>query len=163
MPARHYRFVREAGGRRVAFFGLDTVRLDAPFAGYPDGLSWLGAALAATDADLGIVFSHYPLWSSLGRYGDNEKLAGRLAPLLRAHGVSLYLSGHEHHLELQRPRDGLTQVISGAGATNRDVAPGPNTRFASSRVGFFWFEITDGALRVRAVSRDGAVLFEGVL
>jgi acid phosphatase len=163
MPARHYHFLREAGGRRVAFFGLDTVRLDAPFAGHRDGLAWLAARLAATEAELRIVFTHYPIWSSLGRYGDNEALTERLAPLLRDHGVMLLVSGHEHHLELQRPRDGLIQIISGAGATNRDVAPGPHTRFASSRMGFFWFEITDGALRVRAVSRDGVVLFDGAL
>ena len=163
MPARNYSFVEAAGDRRVAFFGLDTVALDQPFAGFPDGLAWLDAALATTEADLRVVFSHYPMWSSLGRYGDNERLIERLAPLLRAHGVGLYLSGHEHHLELQRPRDGLVQVISGAGATNRDVDPGPQTRFASSRMGFFWFEIGPDTVRVRAVSRDGVVLFEGAI
>lgn len=163
MPARNYRFVEVAGGRRVAFFALDTAALDEPFAGFPDGLAWLDAALAATDADVKIVFGHYAMWSSRGRYGDNERLIERLAPLLRAHGVGLYLSGHEHHLELQRPRDGLVQVISGAGATNRDVDPGPQTRFASSRMGFFWFEIGPDTVRVRAVSRDGVVLFEGAI
>ena len=160
MPARNYRFERRIAGRTIGFFAIDTVALEQPFAGYEDGLAWLEAALSASTADLRIVFGHAPIWASPGRYGDNAELETRLAPVLREHDVAIYLAGHEHHLELQRPRDGLTQVISGAGATNRDVDPGENTRFASSRAGFFVFEIDEDDVRVQAISRDGALLFD---
>ena len=158
MPARHYRFERQIVGMTIGFFGIDTVALEQPFAGYANGLSWLEAALSASTADLRIVFGHAPIWASPGRYGDNAKLEAALAPVLYEHDVAIYLAGHEHHLELQRPRDGLTQVISGAGATNRDVDPGENTRFASSRAGFFVFEIDEDDVRVQAISRDGELL-----
>jgi acid phosphatase len=160
MPARHYRFERQIVGMTIGFFGIDTVALEQPFAGYANGLSWLEAALSASTADLRIVFGHAPIWASPGRYGDNAKLEAALAPVLYEHDVAIYLAGHEHHLELQRPRDGLTQVISGAGATNRDVDPGENTRFASSRAGFFVFEIDEDDVRVQAISRDGELLFD---
>jgi acid phosphatase len=163
MPDYHYVFRREGQGRRVDFFAVDLMIIEKPFGDYPDGLAWLESALASSDADHKIVFGHFAIWASPGRYGDNAELAERFAPILQRHGVDLYLAGHEHHLEIQAPRGGLVQAISGAGSQNRDVAPGPMSRFASGRLGFLWFSVGRDGLLVRAVSRDGLVLFEGPL
>jgi acid phosphatase len=156
-------FRREAQGRRVDFFAVDLLVIDKPFGGYTDGLAWLEAELSSSEADYKIVFGHFAIWASPGHYGNNAELAARLAPLLQRHGVNLYLSGHEHHLEIQAARDGLVQAISGAGSQNRDVAPGPKSRFASGRLGFMWFSVGRQGIDVQVISRDGLVLFEGPL
>ncbi len=163
MPDHHYRFRREAQGHSVEFVAVDLMIIDEPFDGHADGLAWLEAVLSASDADHKIVFGHFAIWASPGRYGDNAELAARFAPVLQRHGVDLYLAGHEHHLEIQAPRAGLVQAISGAGSQSRDVVPGPMTRFASGRLGFMWFSVGREGLAVRVVSRDGLVLFDGPL
>jgi acid phosphatase len=159
MPDHHYVFRRQAQDRSVDFFGIDVMVLDAPFGAQPTGLAWLNSALAKSDADHKIVFGHFPIWASLGRYGDHADLVERLAPVLQANNVVLYIAGHEHHLEIQKPRKGLVQAISGAGSQNRDVAPGDAARFVSGRLGFLWFEIGSDGIEARAVSRDGDVLY----
>ena len=85
--------------------------------------SWLRKVLAEpTAARCRVVVGHYPIFlatdvaycvdSSL-RYDEETEDPGRLLPLLREHGVDLYLCGHMHVYERAR-FEALTQVMAGA-------------------------------------------------
>jgi tartrate-resistant acid phosphatase type 5 len=96
-----------------------------------DMVSWLDAALRASDARWKIVLGHHPLWSSAGtKFAQAEVLRALLLPTL-CRNADLYLAGHEHTLELHL--DDCTKglpgvdvpplpiVVSGAGAKQRPV------------------------------------------
>ena len=49
-------------------------------------------------------------------------------------GFSPYLAGHDHNLEIRKPINGVTYVVSGAGGKLRDIAESgdPQTLYAAS-------------------------------
>lgn len=62
-----------------------------------------------------IVVGHHPVYSN-GSHGDSKELVSTCAPLMQAHGVHLYLCGHDHdlqHLELEGLKTSF--VLSGGG------------------------------------------------
>jgi len=84
--------------------------------------AWLKNKLAQVKSGWKIVFGHMPLYSH-GRHGWQDFLAIRefrdsIIKLLCEEKVDFYLSGHDHHLEVDRHRcpDGhvITAIISGA-------------------------------------------------
>jgi hypothetical protein len=98
-------------------------------------VAWLDQALASSRARWKIVAGHHPLWSSAGsKYEQARVLRRLLLPTLCRH-ADLYVSGHDHTLEMQHDdcRDAwpgakvppLPNVVSGAAAKQRAL----NTAF----------------------------------
>ena len=85
----------------VEFFMHDT-NVD-----WPQQRAWLKKALATSTAPWKVLVGHHPIYSS-GFYGDDPEAIARLGPLLRRHGVQLYINGHDHNYERSRPIDGTT-------------------------------------------------------
>ena len=71
---------------------------------------WLAADLAASTATCTLAYAHHPRYSS-GLHGSDKTIAP-LWQLLYAHGVDVYLAGHDHHYERFAP-------LSGNGALDR--------------------------------------------
>uniref|UniRef100_A0A7E4VGH8 Tartrate-resistant acid phosphatase type 5 n=1 Tax=Panagrellus redivivus TaxID=6233 RepID=A0A7E4VGH8_PANRE len=82
--------------------------------------AWIEGELANSTADYLFVAGHYPIYSTC-EHGPNSCLQDRLDPLLRRYGVTAYLAGHDHDLQLLQhtnETDGtsLLYVVSGAGS-----------------------------------------------
>lgn len=158
MPARYYSFKQAVSKEtEVEFFGLDTNLL---LYGEADSqLIWLMEKLEASRASWKVVFGHHPLYS--GAYKrEKEQLRLRLIlePLLKKYGVDLYLSAHNHNIELFR-QEGIYYVVSGAGSRPRDVAWHESASFAGADLGFVWVRIFDRRLEVFVVGREGKITF----
>lgn len=118
------RVPRELGGQEtyygftygpVRFFVLDS---NEGWARDSTQWRWLEEQLEAAEADGAIdhvmVAMHHGPYSS-GRHGGHRGMGDAgLADLLRAHGVSLVLSGHDHLYE-RGDVDGLKYIVTGGG------------------------------------------------
>jgi tartrate-resistant acid phosphatase type 5 len=148
MPGRYYSFALPAGTDcRAQFFVLDTEGIRREEREGVEQLRWLEQRLASSDARWKIALGHHPVRSN-GVHGSIERVRGALEPLFERHGVALYLSGHDHDLELIETERGFLQVVSGAGSSTRDMRWGPDTRFASAAPGFVWVGIDRDELRL---------------
>lgn len=155
MPARYYQF--RAGP--ADFFVVDTERYTRR------EHAWLEGALAASDAPVKVVYGHHPVLSS-GEHGATGGRVAEMAALLHRAGVTVYLCGHDHNLEVLEQPPGpdapgtLPLVVSGGGgASTRAITPGPDSRFAARTRGFGYMEIHDGAAVVTLVDSEGRVLY----
>uniref|UniRef100_A0A7E4VGM6 Tartrate-resistant acid phosphatase type 5 n=1 Tax=Panagrellus redivivus TaxID=6233 RepID=A0A7E4VGM6_PANRE len=144
-PSMYYNVYYNFNGATVQFVMIDTIQLcgncfdvegDTPidwlFANklvpdHPDDpiaadrqYAWMEEQLATSTADYLFVVGHYPIYSAC-EHGPNTCLLGRLDPLLRRYGVTAYLCGHDHDLQMLQHTnnsDGtsLMYVLSGAGS-----------------------------------------------
>lgn len=137
MPARRYAFELPLGDsdQRAAFFALDTTPAVAGERGDPAQVEWLERELSGSNARWKIVLGHHPILS-YGAHGGARRLGAVLEPLFARHGVQLYLSGHDHDLQLVRSPAGWRQIVSGSVSGTRSVSTGPGTEFASATPGF---------------------------
>lgn len=158
MPGRYYSFSQVLpDGTRIDFFGLDGYTMATEDA----QLAWLQAALAESTlagADWKIVFSHYPLYSN-GVHGDNPALISRLSQTLADGGADLYVSGHDHDLQILEPMNGTCFMISGAGSRPRDTQCLENTVYANNQLGFMAFRVSNGELSACVVLEDAVLDF----
>ncbi|KAL3807748.1 hypothetical protein ACHAXA_008382 [Cyclostephanos tholiformis] len=76
-------------------------------------LKWIEEALERSDADYLLVAGHYGIYSACS-HGNNPTLVRELDPLLRKHGVTAYLSGHDH-CQFHFAHKGMNYILSGAG------------------------------------------------
>ena len=164
MPDRYYSF--KAGA--AEFFALDTntYRHDSAQA------SWLSNALNESQAKWKIVMGHHPLYST-GNHGyldwaegkSQLKLRKALQPLLCKHKV-LYLSGHEHMMQLNALPCGVTSVVAGAAAerktpyANKIEDQKDTLRYYSTdSLGFGYATVSEDELKLTFISEDNQVLF----
>jgi hypothetical protein len=76
-------------------------------------LQWIKDTLQASTATHLLVAGHYPVYS-ICEHGPTPWLIDNLLPLLEGHGVSFYVSGHDHCAEHIKP----TKASSGGGQVN---------------------------------------------
>lgn len=82
-------------------------------------MKWLEYGLSKSKNNK-IVIGHYPL-ISLGVYGINEELFSSLIDLFEKYNVKMYISGHDHNLQIHTIKNNCTNymlkhLISGAGS-----------------------------------------------
>lgn len=126
---------------------------------------WLNQQLqnASKDVKWKIVVGHHPYYTVGPRIKNYDTLTVRakLAPVLEAHKVDVYLSGHDHSLQHLKPEGFTHQFISGAGSELTEVSTGiPYSRFQASDHGFLTFAINSTKLNVKAINAAGRVLYE---
>ncbi|MFG0319327.1 MAG: purple acid phosphatase family protein [Planctomycetota bacterium JB042] len=163
MPARWYAFERRLDdGTTVGFFALDTESLRR---GGDDErreqLEWLDRELARSAARWKVTFGHHPPFTH-GHHDGSGTMRRTVVPLLEEHDVDLHLAGHNHHLELLEPKNGVAYVVSGAaGGTEKayEVEWGDDTVYASTGGGFVVGTITRERLALEFVEADGATGF----
>lgn len=76
----------------------------------------LKCALTASKAPWKIVVGHHPISSACG-HGNNTELEELLLPVLRTHGVDMYLNGHDHCLQRVSSRDSRLQLLTSGGGS----------------------------------------------
>lgn len=158
MPSPYYCFEEPVGRASVAFFVLDTQPLRLGDFVAEAQLRWLDERLSASRAQWKIVVGHHPMLSH-GNHGGSSTLRAKIGPLLDTYGVDLYLSGHDHDLQLVDSGGSWLQVVSGAAATRRPTGTGEGTLFACDEFGFAWVEVRESALTVGFVSETGELRY----
>jgi len=158
MPSRFYQFTKKIDeDTAIDFFALDTESL---LRGNGEGqLEWLEQGLKKSKAHWKIVFSHHPLYSGGKKRKETLELRTLLELLLVKYGVDLYVSGHNHSVELTKPIAGVRYLVSGAGARPRDVYWGEHTQFADAELGFAWLIISKDKIDVNFINNEENVLF----
>ncbi|MBU0719293.1 MAG: metallophosphoesterase [Planctomycetes bacterium] len=159
MPASYYTFTRSlVDGTRVQFFAVDTTPINAGSAGAEAQLAWLDGQLGGSDADWKIVFGHHPLFGHNPWRGYNESMIASLEPLFTRHAVDLYLAGHDHALEMLKPIDGVSYVITGAGGGPDKAYPvewTDGSYYAATGGGFTLIRLSKSEIIVEFVRMDG--------
>ncbi len=159
MPGAYYTFEQVLeDGTRIEFFALDTVAL---VMGDEAQLEWLEEKLKNSKADWKIAYGHHPVYSGANTWvEEKEKLKTPLESLFNQYGVDVYLSAHNHSIEIFEDISGVTYVVSGAGSRPRDVRWTDKTDFAHADLGFTWFRVTRDKVNIYAVGREGQVLHQ---
>ena len=86
-------------------------------------------------------------------------LCGRRgAPLFADAGVPLVLAGHDHDYQRSTPQDGVTYVVSGAGASTRRVGHLGFTAVSSATLHYVDLLVYDDHLVGRAIDQEGNLL-----
>jgi hypothetical protein len=147
MPGRYW--AKEYGD--VLFVGLDSNTVDDP-----EQPAWLDETLGASDATWKIVAVHHPPYSA-GYQGSSKDVRETFGPLFEEHGVQLVLSGHDHDYQRSKVINGVTYVVSGAGAGTRRTGEADFTEVSWSWHHFLDIGIFDDHLVLRAVNQDGRV------
>ena len=107
------------------------------------------------------VIGHHPVYSN-GPHGDHPVLIAEWEPLLREHGVHLYLAGHDHDLQhLEFAGHPTSFVCSGAGGAQSyplkitEAYRGP---YAQQVYGFTHLELTAKTMTIRHLDEHGMVV-----
>lgn len=125
---------------------------------------WLLKELATEDKKVTwkIVVGHHPLYSGGKRKDSNETLSfeKKFVPIFDAQKVDAYLCGHEHDLQIIKPKDHYTtQFLSGSATTVRPSGARKGTLFFAEKPGFMTFSIINSKLLAQVVDSEGNILF----
>jgi len=145
---------------------LDQLAADSQYA-------WLKTTLEESTADYIWVGGHYPVWSVCS-HGPTARLVQQVKPLLEQHGVTGYVSGHDHCQSfIQESPDGPTYPLAGSthgccyGAGNLDKNPKGSVKFYVSaenangkKSGFASFTMDADIATIRMHDENGVELFK---
>jgi len=177
MPRRYYQVSGAMmGAPEIELFVIDTSplvqryreKVEAPIAhnvATQDGdkqLAWLDGALAASSAPIKLVVGHHTLRSGGSGHGETPEIVQHVLPLLRQHGVTAYINGHDHDLQHIRA-DGLDYLCCGAGSEVRPVTAVQGTQFCISRSGFALVKLAAGQIGVEFRDYAGENLYAAAL
>ncbi|MCP5054506.1 MAG: acid phosphatase [bacterium] len=162
LPARYYTFTPQGNGSDfIQFFVLDTSPVH-----YRENVSqqrdWLVDELNRSTARWKIVFGHHPVFSN-GKHGDSAQMQDIIKPVLDNHNVDLYISGHDHDLEILYPVNGVHYIVNGAGSSVRSVECGDNAAYAFSQLGFMGFRISHNRVVVFVISEESGIDYAHVI
>jgi 3',5'-cyclic AMP phosphodiesterase CpdA len=142
------------------FFALDSNYMDSR------QLDWLRKALRDSSAGWKICYFHHPLYSDGKFHGPDTDLRANLEPILRANGVRVVLSGHEHVYERINPHDGIYYFVLGNSGELRPhglrTSPDTARGFDADR-GFMLMEISGDQLFFQDITRAGETIDSGVI
>lgn len=145
-------YVLRLGGWQVV-----SLNSEAPHGPDSTQVRWLHGLMRRTFGTCTVAFWHRPLMSA-GRHGDQADVVP-LWDALRGR-ASLVLNGHDHDLQRMRPRDGIVELVAGAGGKSRYPLDADVRRAFGDdgHDGAIRLELRPGSADVRFVSSDGAVL-----
>jgi hypothetical protein len=147
-------YALSAGGWRLL-----SLNSEAPHEEGSPQLRFLEEELARGSGTCTLAFWHRPFESAGTVHGDHPDLAP-LWNALRGH-ARLVVTGHEHDLQRLRPRDGITQYISGAGGHQLYPVDESDPRLEFSedeRFGALRIELRPGRADLAFIASDGSEL-----
>lgn len=149
-PDRWY--VEQIGSVRVVVLDSNRVR-DAT------QTDWLRATLEEPQppGTWTVVAMHHPAYSA-GSHGSDLSVQRRWGPLFAAADVPLVLAGHDHDYQRSTPQDGVTYVVSGAGAQLRPTGRAEFTAVSASTLHYLDLLFYDDRLIVRAIDQSGVLV-----
>jgi acid phosphatase type 7 len=142
-----------AGGWRII-----SLNSEAPHDGGSAQLRWLATELRRRGGTCTLAFWHRPRQSA-GRHGDQHDVAP-LWEALRSQ-ATLVVNAHDHDLQRFRPRDGITQLVAGAGGKSLYELDRRDARLAfgdDQHYGALRLELAPGRAQLVFIAGDGRVL-----
>jgi 3',5'-cyclic AMP phosphodiesterase CpdA len=130
------------------------VGLDSNQPGTAEQLQWLESTLSGSRERWKIVALHHGPFSS-GYQGSASGVRDSFTPLFAQYGVQLVLSGHEHDYERTVAIDGVTYIVSGAGAEVRRTGTEEYTAYAAATFHFVDVNVFSDRIYVQAIDHDG--------
>jgi len=145
-------YVTHIGQLRVIV--LDTERTDDP-----GQTAWLDDTLRTPQppGTWTVVAMHKPAYSA-GYHGSDEQVQQLWAPLFDQYDVPLVLAGHDHDYQRSEPIDGVTYVVSGAGAKLRRTGHDDFTAVSASTLHFVDLVVYSDRIVLRAIDQDGMLV-----
>jgi len=142
----------------LKILALNTNVLDSS----PAQVDWLNKELGNSQARWNLVLGHKPI-HSYGYHGDTDFMTALVLPLLCGR-ADLYLSAHEHNLQVLKADCGLPLFISGAGGKLRpEKETGPRSLFAAPELGFTYLQVKENVILVKVVSAEGEIMYSSSL
>ena len=172
MPDRYYSKIFELdNGDKLLMVVMDTNPYIDGYYGnsekYPDiekqdtlaQTQWIKEQLDIKDPSVRwkIVVGHHPMYSGGKRKNSEDTLLfeKKFADLFDQYKVDAYICGHEHDLQIIKPKGRYTtQFLSGAASEVRDTGEREGTIFAADIPGFMTFSIKGNQLLVQSVKAD---------
>lgn len=145
-------YAEDVGPLRVLV--LDSNRVEDP-----KQTAWLREMLdrPAPEGTWTVAAMHHPPFSA-GYHGSDTKVRKQWSPLFAAAGVPLVLAGHDHDYQRSTPQDGVTYVVSGAGAKLRRAGQASFTAVSTSTLHFLDLLVYPDRLVGRAVDQAGGLV-----
>ena len=147
-------------GRRRPWYveRVDTVRVIALDSNQVDNQAqteWLEAVLDEPQppGTWTVVAMHHPAYSA-GQHGSEMAVRDAWGPLFAEAGVTLVLAGHDHDYQRSTPQDGVTYVVSGAGAKLRPTGQESFTAVSSSTLHYLDLLVYDDRIVGRAIDHS---------
>lgn len=104
-----------------------------------------------------IAALHHPPYSA-GYHGSEMTVRSAWSDIFARAGVPLVLAGHDHDYQRSTPQDGVTYVVSGAGAKLRPTGEQDFTAVSASRLHFLDLLVDERRLVGRAIDQSGRLL-----
>lgn len=169
MPDRYYSKTFELEkGEKLLLVVIDTNPFIDGYHGNPEKygdldkqdttaqMNWLKETLDTKDPAVKwkMIVGHHPLYSGGKRKEsvDTKSFEAKFADLFDQYKVDAYICGHEHDLQIIRPKGRYTtQFLSGAASEVRPTGKTEGTIFAAAEPGFMAFSIKGNKLLVQSV------------
>ena len=152
---RHYYRLRAGGWELLSLNSESGLESGSP------QMRWLKAQVRGAAGTCRIAFWHRP-YLNAGKHGDQEDVA----PLWRAvqGRAALVLTGHDHNLQHFKPRDGLVELVSGAGGHDLYQSNENDPRLVwdeDDEFGAVRLDLRPGLARLAFIDADGNTLHSG--
>ncbi|MCX6106959.1 MAG: metallophosphoesterase [Proteobacteria bacterium] len=160
MPSRYYHF-KEGNAE---FFALDTNTILDEAA----QIQWLEESLQASTARWKVIYGHHPIYS-IGDHGthgnDQARYRTQLEPIICKY-KAVYLSGHEHLMQLNALPCGGTAIVAGAAAERKPpyektIKKQKETLkfFTRDQLGFGYATFTEDAITIDFLDENSESLY----
>lgn len=151
MESEYYDYIKG----NVHFFVIDTNDFN------PTQIRWLSHKLKHSTANWKVVYGHHPIRSN-GYHGDTPILVDKLLPIVCTH-ADLFVSGHDHDLQLLDSDCGIPLVVSGAAGkirfSNTDPYASRRRWSTSNTFGFARLIFNKTNFDVFYYDKDGSQLY----
>ena len=120
---------------------------------------WLRGVLAEDQAPgtWTVVAMHHAPYSA-GKHGSDEDIQEAWVPLFVQADVPLVLAGHDHDYQRSFPQQGVTYVVSGAGAKLRPTGREDFTAVSTSTLHYVDLLVYEDRLEGRAIDQQGQLI-----
>ncbi|EON22069.1 MULTISPECIES: metallophosphoesterase family protein [Nocardioides] len=138
---------------------LRLVVLDTEHTDDPSQTAWLEDTLGTPQppGTWTVVAMHKPAYSA-GYHGSDEEVQRLWAPLFDKYDVPLVLAGHDHDYQRSKAINGVTYVVSGAGAKLRPTGHEDFTAVSASTLHFVDMLVYSDRIVLRAIDQDGMLV-----
>lgn len=144
-------YVQRVGPVRLVVLDSNRVEDDAQ-------TEWLRRVLDSTPPGTWTIAAmHHPAYSA-GYHGSDLEVRDRWSPLFARARVPLVLAGHDHDYQRSTPQDGVTYVVSGAGAKLRRTGQEDFTAVSASVLHYLDLLVYRDRIVGRAIDHNGRLL-----